>query len=490
MREELTLRPLQQKAIDFIWNKKRVNIFAGMGSGKTTLTLFDIHFKQMIYGDVFPVLIFAPLYVANGVWSAELDRFDMFKNTRYSKVLGTEKQRIEALMQPADVYIINYENAHWLATINKKLKIPFNTIVCDESTKIKNHHRRGRTIGDVNILERAAVIGGTKNANAIVGMSGDVDYWYNLTGTPAPNKLQDLWGQQFPIDFGKALGSTLSLFRALWCSPVNSFHPEWGYEVKKEKRDLLIQSIKKNTIIIDPTEFYSLDKPTIIKHRVFLTDALKKKYKDAEKGVIAELKQQTKLDQISAVAILMKLRQFASGAVLKTAESNDWEKIHSLKLDALYDLIEEINDEPLLVAYYFRYEPHAIKDYLVKSKRRFKDSDVVILNEGNTEEHIKRWNKGDIKVLLIHPQSAGHGLNLQHGGRRICFYTPDFNYEYFAQAVERVGVTRQFQSGYDRKVFIHFLVMQGTVDEQVISALEDKQGLTDYIKRLVEGRAE
>ena len=138
----------------------------------------------------------------------------MFKNTRYSKVLGTEKQRTEALMQPADIYIINYENAHWLSTINKKLKIPFNTIVCDESTKIKNHHRRGRAIGDVNILERASVIGGTKNANAIVGMSGDVRYWYNLTGTPAPNKLQDLWGQQFPIDFGKALGSTLSLFRA------------------------------------------------------------------------------------------------------------------------------------------------------------------------------------------------------------------------------------------------------------------------------------
>ena len=474
MKQSLILRPLQKDVLDKLVDKNRVNIFAGMGSGKTTITLFDLLRKQIINGDVFPVIVFAPLYVANGVWSSEIDRFEEFKNIRYSIITGVKRNREIALNKDADIYITNYENAHWLVNELKGTLDKFNTVVCDESTKIKNHRRRSYKTQQGYVVEERYNGSGTKQGNAVVLLAQYVKYWYNLSGTPTPKGLVDLWGQQFPIDKGQALGSNYTTFTRLWCEPINPLQPNWGCSVPQMFQQKLLDAIKDNTVTVYAEDYYNLDKPIISTIKVSLSETLKKQYNKLKEGVLAELiSMDYALDLMSAGTITMKLRQFCSGKILNP-ETEQWDSIHTLKIDALKDYCEEHSDENILIAYHFRYEATEIQKALGEQ--------AVILTHKNSSEVIDKWNKGEIKYLLIHPQSAGHGLNLQHGGRRMLFYTLDYNLETHEQAIARIGVVRQFQSGYKRAVFIDYLVVTDSVDEKVATALQNKRDVAKSVK--------
>jgi len=467
---------LQQHLLAFIANRKRVNVFAGMGSGKTTTVLWDIVRKQDLYGDNFPVIVFAPLYVANGVWSSEVERFAELRHLRCSIITGSEKNRLAALDKEADIYIINYENAHWLfkKLLNTNRLNKFKTVVCDESTKIKNHRRRATDTANGSVMEEKMPGKGTKTGNSVVALAPYANYWYNLSGTPTPKDLVDLWGQCFPIDLGQSLGLNYDRFKIDYCEPAVYGKPTWGHKVAKDAQPIVLEKIKPYSVMAYAEDYYNLDTPIVSTIPVSMTDEMKKQYFDIKAGVVADvLKLEVQLDLMTASAITMKLRQFCSGKVYYR-EEDEWVDVHNLKLLALKDYCQEHSDEPIIVVYYFRWEAPAIKEMLGKG--------CEILTHQNSKEIIDRWNKGEIPVLLLHPQSAGHGLNLQHGGRRMIFYTLDYNLETHEQVAARIGVVRQFQSGYERGVFIDYLVMMDSIEVEVAAALQQKRDVVAFVK--------
>lgn len=449
--KSFSLRPLQKEGLMFMHDKKRVNIFASMGSGKTLMTLSYLLYKHNTNGDVFPAVIFAPKYVANSVWSAELDAYKVFSGVSYSVVTGSASQRDKALSKKADIYIINYENAEWLI----ERRDTFNTVVCDESTKIKNH--RWNIANGRKSYDRS----GTKYAGAVVSLAFKAQYWVNLTGTPNPNGYIDLWGQCFPIDMGLALGLSFSSFRREYCELINPEHPMYGYKVCKPYTKTILDKISRYSLVLDAEKYYGVGEPKILIHNVGLPDNLMSKYQKLKKQFVVDLNNGEAITVMSAGAKSMKCRQFASGAVLN--ENNEWVRIHDYKIDALRDLADQCYNENLLVVCYFRWEAEAIAK-AIKGAVVFK-----------SKQDIDDWNAGKIKMLLLNAQSAGHGLNLQHGGRRIVFFSMDFNLEYHNQVCERVGSMRQFQSGYNRDVYRHYLIAQGTIDEAIYKVICEKK---------------
>ncbi|MEE1163642.1 MAG: DEAD/DEAH box helicase, partial [Lachnospiraceae bacterium] len=421
-------RPYQQLIIDKIINTPRCAIFAGMGMGKTSSTLFAIDFLRML-GEVNKVLVLAPLRVAQTTWPDEVRKWRGDLSLRISAVVGSKAQRMAALRRAADVYTINYESIGWLVETLKG-RWPFDMIVADESTKLKSFRLRG---GGVRARALASV--------AINGSARFVE----LTGTPSPNGLLDLWGQLYFLDCGERLGRTYTAYthmyfdqRRVGSSPfaVQYVPYDWTQErIQAKIRDLCLS--------LQPEDYFDLEEPIISNIEVELPPAARKVYDTLMSQMLVELDSGEEITAANAAALTVKCLQAANGALYSEDGSGSYTELHSAKLDALRSIVSEANGAPVLVAYHFRSDCERILREFPEA--RVLDRDPRVITD---------WNAGKIPLLLAHPASAGHGLNLQDGGHILVMFAHWWNLEQYQQIVERIGPVRQLQSGHPRSVFI------------------------------------
>ena len=442
----------QKIAIEKIINLPAVGLFLEMGLGKTVSALTAI--QELLYDrfEVSKVLVIAPLRVAQSTWSGEIEKWDHLQGLRLSKVLGSEKQRIEALHQPADIWIINRENTEWLVDYYGR-KWPFDMVVIDELSSFKNpRSKRFRALRKVRPLIKR-----------IVG----------LTGTPAPNGLIDLWSQIYLLDQGERLGKTLTGYRNRYFDPGRRNQNivfEWIPKPFAEER--IYEKISDICVSMKAEDWLQLPERIDNVIEVELPEKVKSQYKQLERDLILPLLD-SDVTAANAAVLTNKLLQMANGAIYD--EFGEAKEIHDAKLEALEEVVEAANGKPVLVVYSYRHDLDRIKNQLKKYKPRTLDSD----------QDVQDWNAGKTQVLLLHPASGGHGLNLQTGGNIIVWFGLTWGLEYYQQANARL-----YRQGQIERVIVHHIVAKGTMDENVLKALTGKAATQEDLMEAVKARIE
>lgn len=449
----MTLRPYQIEAAQFIASHPRCILAMPMGSGKslTTLTALD---NLTLLDDPFPALVVAPLRVAQSTWPSEIAQWPHLGHLSVSVITGTPAQRRLALDKKADIYTTNYENLPWLI---EQLggDWPYRTVVADESTKLKGFRTRQ----------------GSKRAKALAKMAFRSRQFIGLTGTPAPNGLQDLWGQLFFVDQGQRLGKTYTAFISRWFRSIQLGPNAMAVKIEPfpHSQKEIEDRIRDVTFSLDIRDYLDIREPIVNTIRIELPAKARSVYKQMETEMWAQLESLTEVEAVNAAAKTQKCLQIASGFSYVDAKRT-YEEIHDAKLQALESVLEESCGAPVLVSYAFKAD-------LARLLKRFPQGKAMDADP----KTIERWNKGQIPLLFVHPKSAGHGLSLQHGGNIICFYGIDWNLEERLQVIERIGPVRQRQSGYDRPVFIHYLIAKDTIDEVVLARVDEKKSVLEAL---------
>jgi hypothetical protein len=426
------LHAYQNRAVSFIRDRRRCGLFLDMGLGKTSsaLTAVSDLFDEF---SVHKVLIVAPLRVANSVWAQEARKWEHLKHLKVSVCTGPQKARLVALQADADVFVINRENMPWLVE-KLAFKWPFDMVIIDESSSFKNPS--------------------SQRFKAMRRVVARTEYMVLLTGTPSPNGLLDVWAQMYLIDFGQALGRTMSAFKQRF------FEPDYmGYNfIPREGSADKIHSLMAPSVIHMSAEDY-LDLPERIDiiERVDMSPTTLEAYNDFEKTLFTELEDGEEVEASTAAILANKLLQFANGCMYTGAEGK-WSAIHEDKLNALAEILEDNQGENILVAYNYRFD-------LERLKKRFPNA--VVLDK--SQETIDRWNRGEIKMLLAHPASAGHGLNLQGGGATIVWFGLTWSLELYQQFNARLH-----RQGQLKPVKILHVVARKTIDERVLGVLSSK----------------
>jgi SNF2 family DNA or RNA helicase len=426
------LHPYQHSAVDYIIDKGRCMLALDMGLGKTTSTLTAI--SDMVgAGVASKVLIIAPLRVCNSVWAQEARKWQHTKHLRVSVATGAARARTAALFKTADVYVINKENVPWIIAHYGK-KWPFDMIVIDESSTFKNSQ--------------------SKRFKALRKVLPFIERLVLLTGTPSPNGLQDLWAQMFLVDHGERLGRTLTGFRDRF---FDKDYFGYTYKIRPGSAPKIEALVADKVIHMSANDYLDLPDRIDIDVSVDLGPKAAAEYKDFERTSFAELDDGQEVEALSAAVLANKLMQFSNGA-LYTDKSGAWSSVHSAKLDALSDLVDDNSGETMLVAYNF-------KSDLARLKARFPQA--VLLDK--SQDTIDRWNRGEIEMLLAHPASAGHGLNLQAGGALCVWFGLNWSLELTQQFNARLH-----RQGQGRPVRIVRLLGADTIDARVAAVLRDK----------------
>lgn len=440
-------RPYQGLIIDHIHNVPRCAVWAGMGLGKSVSTLTAID-GLIMAGEDHPTLVLAPLRVARSTWPEEARKWRHLRNVSVMPIVGSESERRRALRYDASVCTTNYEQVEWLVDYYGE-RWPFRTIVADEATKLKSFRLRQ----------------GGRRAAALAKINHKVKRFVELTGTPSPNGLQDLWGQAWFLDGGKRLGRTFDAFKQRWFQ--RSFDG-YGVQPLPHAQEQIQAALRDVCITIDATDWFELDAPIVNNVYVDLPPRARTLYRDMEKQMFMELEGHG-VEVFNAAARTIKCLQLANGAAYVDDQGN-WKSVHDEKLDALEDIIEEAAGAPILVAYHF-------KSDLARLQSAFPNGRPLDADPRT----IRDWNAGRIPVLFAHPASAGHGLNLQDGGNILVYFGHWWNLEERMQILERIGPTRQMQAGHKRPVFIHNIIARDTVDELVIERVETKREVQDIL---------
>lgn len=450
-------RSYQKLIVDHILYNKRTAVFAGMGLGKTASTLEAIRQIKAVRPSL-TVLIIAPLRVAQSTWPDEVRKWDSFKNLRVSVICGSAKARRDALLADADIYTINYENIPWLV---EELKGDwfFDLIVADESTRLKGLRARQ----------------GTQRAKALAKVAFKSEGFVELTGTPAPNGLLDLWGQMWFLDKGARLGKSFSAFQKEFFYPISrgggaTRWVEWKLLEGSDKR--IKRRIEDVSITVNPEDYFDVAKNIFNDIVVELSREVMRQYRKFARELYLELEGGEEITAANAAVKTGRLLQMASGAVyVEDGEGSDaYTVVHKAKIEALASVIEEANGAPVLCAYSYRHEV----DRILKA---FPFARVL----DKSPQTIRDWNEGKIPLLLAHPASCGHGLNLQDGGNILVFFSCTWSLELHDQIVERIGAVRQAQAGHDRPTFVHYLIAKGTLDEAVKERLATKRDVLDVL---------
>jgi len=422
----------QQFATDFILNQSICCLMLDMGLGKTVITLTALWQLALDSFDVSRVLVIAPKRVAEDTWPKELEKWEHLTGLTSSLVLGSVAEREAALQRKAFLYIINRENVAWLV---KNYYWDFDMVVIDELSSFKsNKAERFKAMKKVRPM-----------VTRIVG----------LTGTPAPNTLLDLWPQMYLIDMGQRLGRFIGGFRDRFFLPdKRNREIIYSYKPREGAEDAIYALISDICISMKAADY--LDMPERIDNRIEVSMSPKERklYDDFQKDMVLSIGDE-ELDAANAAALSNKLLQMANGAVY--GEDKKVIPIHDRKLDALEDLVEAANGKPLLVAYWYKHD-------LQRIKAQFKNARCI-----DTAKDIDDWNAGKIPFALIHPASAGHGLNLQDGGCTIVWFGLTWSLELYQQLNARL-----WRQGQKHTVVIHHIVTKGTHDEDVMRALENK----------------
>lgn len=476
MSQPFFARPWQIPAIDRVFNAlatgNSLGLWSGMGTGKTSSCLVALNQYQTLLNPA-PALITAPLRVAQSTWPAECAKWVELANMRVVPVVGTETQRRKALNRTADAYAINYEALPWLRDYLGE-SWPFEVLIADESTKLKSYRGsiQSRQRKDGQPGREFLRLSKTNRAGALANYRyHTIKSVIELTGTPAPNGLKDLWGQLWFLDMGQRLGRSHSAFIKRW---FRKGFDGWALEPNEVADAEIKAAIADICLRIDLADYVDVAKPFVHTIEVDLPDAVRVKYKQVERDLFAKLRTGDVLAANKAVAT-MKALQFASGAVI--LESGKVEVLHDAKLDALDSIIEELNEEPLLIAHQFV----SSRDRILK---RFKGARVLDKDLRTVED----WNKGRIRLLLAHPASAGHGLNLQYGGSAICHFDNWWNAEERMQIEERIGPVRQMQAGLNRLVRHFVIVTKATADEDVLYSHANKVSIDEALRRAMSTR--
>lgn len=425
---------------------------------KTSIALTAL--KNLLFDsfEAHRILVIAPLRVARDTWIAEADKWDHLQNLICSVAVGTEAERRAALMKPADIYIINRENVQWLIE-DSKLPFSFDTVVIDELSSFKNHQ--------------------AKRFRALMQVRPRIKRIVGLTGTPSSNGLMDLWAEFRLLDMGARLGRFISHYRDEYFQPdkrngiqVFSYKPLPGTEQR------IYDKIADITISMRSTELLKMPELVSSEYTVRLADEERERYESLKRDLVLQLPD-GEITAANAAALSGKLCQMANGAIY--GEDKHTLPIHEQKLDALEDLIEGANGKPVLVAYWFKHDLARIEERLHKRHIPFCRLD--------TQDSITRWNRGELPVALIHPASAGHGLNLQAGGSTLIWFGLTWSLELYQQTNARLW--RQGQQA--ETVVIHHIITKGTIDEQIMTALRHKDktqtALIDAVKAQLEVRS-
>ena len=428
--------PHQAAGINWIIQRQACALFWGMGTGKTvtTLTAVDLLLHDLLEDG--PVLVIAPKRVAENTWSKETAKWEHLNHLRISRVMGTAKQRRDALLTKADVYVINRENVVWLVDLLGP-RWPFRIVVIDELSSFKSAQ--------------------AKRWKALRKVRGRIRRLIGLTGTPRPNGLEDLWPEIYLLDQGERLGRTLGAFRSRFLIPekmnghiVYSYRPKDGAEAEVYERLAdCCMSIRKEDVLSLPGQIYEdivLDTPPNVL----------KQYKQFERDKVLEcLDEEGDIVAGTEAALTNKLLQFANGAIYDM--DGGVHHIHDVKLDALEELVEEAGGDPVLVLYAYKHDAERVRER-------------ITCRALDTEADIDAWNRGEIPVALAHPASICHGLNLQEGGHITIWFGLSWSLELYEQANERLN-----RPGQKNVCRVYHLIMKGTHDERVLKSLQRKE---------------
>lgn len=422
----------QRFAAEFILEHPVCCLMLDMGLGKTVVTLSALWDLALDYFDIGKVLVIAPKRVATDTWPRELSKWEHLTGLTASLVIGNREQREKALNCPAFLYVINRENVCWLV---ENHRWDFDTVVIDELSSFKsNRTERFKAMKKVRPL-----------VHRVIG----------LTGTPAPNSLLDLWPEMYLLDMGQRLGRFITGYRERFFTPdKRNREIVYSYKPREGAEDAIYSLISDICISMRAVDY--LDMPERIDNRIEVEMSAKEKkiYDDFCRDMVVQIGDE-ELDAVNAGVLSGKLLQMANGAVY--GDDRRVLPIHSRKLNALEDLVEAANGKPLLVAYWYKHD-------LARIRERFPEARCI-----DTSRDISDWNAGKVSLALIHPASAGHGLNLQEGGCTIVWYGLTWSLELYQQLNARL-----WRQGQKHTVVIHHIITKGTHDEDVMKALENK----------------
>ena len=426
------LHEYQRKGVEFIMERKRCALFLSMGLGKTTTTLTAVSDLKDGFA-IGKVLVIAPLRVANSVWLQETRIWEHLRHLKVSICTGTERNRIAALAREADIYVINRENVAWLVQTHGA-KWPFDCVVIDEASSFKSSS--------------------SQRFKALKKVLPYTEYMILLTGTPSPNGLLDIWSQIYLIDFGERLGRTMTAYKQRF---FESDYMGYKFAPREGSADKIHNLLKPIAMSMKAEDYLELPDRIDIVERVELPPKTLSEYRTFEKDLLAELPEGEEVEAVSAAVLANKLLQWCNGA-LYTDDKGNWAELHNAKVDALTDLVEQNEGENILVAYNYKTDLARLLKAFPKARVLDKDPQTVL-----------DWNSGKIPLLLAHPASAGHGLNLQQGGSMIVWFGLNWSLELYQQFNARLH-----RQGQEKPVRIIHIVAADCIDERVMSVLADK----------------
>lgn len=442
----------QSYCIQRIVQDPAVGLFLRPGLGKTSITLTAVNVLRYLRWEIARVLVIAPKKVAEATWSKEAAKWDHLQHLKVVTVLGNTAKRIRALNTPADVYVINRENVSWLVDYYKQAW-PFDMLVCDESTSFKNpQSKRFKALKLIRRFCKKVVL---------------------LTGTPSSKGLIDLWAQVYLLDEGVRLGKTISQYRERYFIANTHGGHFTDYKPKSDAESAVLEAISDICVSMKAEDYLEL--PECVEHEipVVLDEKAKREYDQFERDLLLEIEDETITAQGAAV-LTGKLLQFCNGAVYNADKQGLI--VHDCKLDAYMELLERLDGEPVITFYSFKHDLDRLLERLEKTKRR------VRVYQGPQDED--DWNAGKIDVLLAHPASCAYGLNLQAGGRHIVWFGLNWSFELNDQ-----GKCRLWRQGSEfDKVFIHYLVAQGCVDEDVMAAIRSRADTHEAVMSALKAR--
>ncbi len=447
-------RPYQHIGTQFMLDHPRCEIIAEPGMGKTGMTLSLLDLLKLVGSNFLPALIFAPKRVADVVWTAEARKWSTFKDLSVVQITGTEKRRLEILSAPrSDVYVCNYELAEWLVSLWPQEKWPFKVVVADECSRLKGFR-----------LNK-----GTKRSTALAKISQFTGRWINLTGTPCPLGLQDLWGQYYFLDQGQRLKRSYTAFMEAYFIEdqyTRRITTQHGAEA------MIHDAIKDITIVFRAEDWLDIQKPQELAVEFELPPAVRDQYRQMEKEFFLRLPD-AEIEAGTAAIKSSKLLQMCAGSIIDT-ETEETHHVHDARLETLDDVLDQIEPEPLLVSYWWKSDPARILEHLKRRKI------AARVYRGKQDE--LDWNARKYRVMLLHEQSA-FGLNLHEPCRDILHYSYFWNAELWQQMNERVGPARQAQAGKKAAVRVWYAAAKGTVDHDVVDSNFRKITVEQAFKR-------
>lgn len=437
----------QNYAKDFILAHKVSALFLDCGLGKTITTLTAINELMYDSFEISKVLIIAPLRVAQSTWKDEIKKWDHLNLLRYSIAVGDEKERLKALKQTSDIYIINRENVDWLVT-KSGIDFNFDMLIIDELSSFKSHT--------------------SKRFKSLLKVRPYFERVIGLTGTPSSNGLMDLWAEFRVLDLGERIGRYITRYRNEYFLPdKRNGAVIFSYKPQPNAEERIYRRLSDMTISMKSTEYLKMPELILNELEINLDEEDQTKYKKFKKEMVMTI-QEKEIDAINAASLSNKLIQLANGSIYD--EDKKFYEVHNKKLDKLEEIIESANGKPVLVAYWFKADKERIE-------KRFK------VREIKTADDIKQWNKGMIDLALIHPASAGHGLNLQSGGSTLVWFSLTWSLELYQQTNARL-----YRQGQKDTVVIHHLITKNTIDEDIMKSLKRKDKTQESLMKAVKAR--